>query len=256
MNPTREPLPISVCILCKNEADRLERCFAGLHAFSEIIVADTGSTDDSLEICRKHDVNLVEDEWVNFSVNRRQLFERASQPWILWLDADEIVNQALVDELYNLFATNLDPISGIQINRMVYFEGRWVKHGAWFPDWCMRIFRSDSWTMSETSVHEALEIDGSIVKLETCLEHYSFRDWTDLKQRSLFYESLWLKDKVDAHKKVSRSSAYTHAFFVFIKDYILKHGFLDGRLGLKIALHRSHEVWRKYHLLYQAGETK
>lgn len=256
MKVREKSLPVSACILCKNEADRLERCLKPLSVFAETLVVDTGSSDGSQDLLRQHHVTWFEDPWVNFSVNRKRLFERASQPWILWLDADEVVTEPLIAELQAFLADVPEKIEGAEVNRMVFFEGQWIRHGAWFPDWCMRLFRSNAWTLSDDAVHESLTIRGETVRLENYLEHYSFRSWDDLKKRSLFYESLWLEERYSSSKRVSKRSGHLHAVSVFLKDYIFKQGFLDGKIGFDIAKHRTHEVWRKYRKLYDMGRER
>jgi len=249
-----QKLPVSVCILCKNEEDRLHRCLSALKDFEEIIIADTGSSDSSLEIISQYEVKLYKDDWVNFSHNRKILFERASCKWIFWLDADEVVSPSLVEEIKNKILNNDADVSAFEMNRMVYFEDQWIKHGGWFPDWVLRVFRSDAWHMEMNAVHESLHINGKKVRLNNILEHYSFRSWEDLHQRSKFYESLWVKDRMSRGKKVSKLSPYTHASFVFFKNLVLRRGFLDGKLGLQIVLLNTKEVFRKYCSLLKAIE--
>ena len=177
-------LPISVCILTLNEEENLLRTLAPLKGrFAEILVFDSGSTDRSIEMCEEAGATVHEVEWQGFGTTRRKLFEQASQPWILWLDADEVITEALFAEISDLFASQPEK-KAYAINRMVFFEDKWIRHGEWFPDWVMRLYPSDSWEMVELDVHESVKVSCPTDQLQGLIEHYSFRDWEDLEKRS------------------------------------------------------------------------
>lgn len=247
-------LPISVCILCKNEEDRLEACLNALEGFAEIIVMDTGSTDRSLEVIRRYsNVTLVEEAWQGFAASRRSIFKKATQPWILWLDADEVVTPELRLEMQELFKS--DPTcDAFEINRIVYFENQWIKHGLWFPDWNLRLFRQGKWTMPEREVHESICVDGEKKRLKNLLWHYTYRNWDDQKARSLKYATLWAKQKEKEGKVVETHQAITHSCWTFFRAYVIKKGFLDGILGFKIACAVAQEVYQKYSLLHELNQ--
>ena len=151
-------LPISVCILTLNEEENLVRTLPPLKRFAEVLVFDSGSTDRSVQMCREAGAVIHEVPWEGFGTTRRKLFEAASQPWILWLDADEVITDELLDEISQLFANGEPGKKAYSINRMVYFEGKWIRHGEWFPDWVMRLFPADCWEMIELDVHESVKV--------------------------------------------------------------------------------------------------
>ena len=138
-----QKLPISVCMLVKNEADRLVKSLPPLSIFEEVLVYDSGSTDESIDICKKYHAKVIQGEWLGFPGTRKKLFTQASQPWIFWLDADEAVTAELSKELSAINLESSD-CEGFEINRKVFFENKWINHGEWFPDWNIRIFRSDA----------------------------------------------------------------------------------------------------------------
>ena len=169
-------------MLTLNEEDRLTMSLPKLDIFSEVIIFDSGSTDNTRCLCEKIGAKIYDVKWEGFGTTRRKLFEAATQPWILWLDADEVITDELSDELKALFSKELK-YDAYEVNRMVFFEGSWIRHGEWFPDWNTRLFKNDVWKMDDRAVHESLEINGSIGKLNKLLEHHSFRNWEDYQNR-------------------------------------------------------------------------
>jgi glycosyltransferase involved in cell wall biosynthesis len=250
-------IPVSVCILVKNEAENLARCLNRLGPFAEIIVQDTGSTDSSLAICSKYPVTIYQEPWVDFSHNRNLLFKKATQPWILWLDADEVVSDSLLENITD-FLRNCSPEdSGAQINRMVHFEGQWIRHGHWFPNWNGRLFRSDRWLMPARRVHERIELThGRWKKINGTLEHYSFRNWQDYAARSEKYARLWAEQRAIEGKTSRPLDPWLHAVWAFVQGYILKKGILDGPLGFKLSLQIAKETHRKYSLLIEENNAR
>lgn len=246
-------LPISVCILVKNEADRLPRCLGALSDMAEVICLDSGSTDGSLDIIRQFGATLLEHEWLGFGATRTVLFRQATQPWVLWLDADEVVTPELIRSLRDLFA-HPGSEAAYQINRMVIFQGRRVRHGDWFPDWVVRLFRADAWTMDERIVHERILINGNVGRLDGLLEHHSFRDWDDLTRRSDHYARLWAQMGQHRGKRPVRFEAEARSAWRFFRGYVLKLGFLDGLLGYRVARSCAREVRLKYRLLRDSNQ--
>jgi len=240
-------LPISVCILVLNEEDRLQRTLPPLKAFEDIVVLDSGSTDNSISMCETAGATVYKEQWEGFGPTRIKLFKKATRPWILWLDADEVVTPELIDELHKLFKAEPDA-DGYEINRIVYFEERWIRHGDWFPDWNLRLFRVNAWEMEPRAVHESLKLNGSCGRLNGLLEHYTYRDWEDQRNRSKRYAMLWAEEHAKS-KHANLCDAITHSFYRFIKGFLFKKGFMDGVMGWKIAKANAYEVYLKYRYL-------
>lgn len=250
MSASISKLPISVCTLCLNEADRIPSCLAFADEFEEWIVLDTGSTDGSQEIAGNYNVDIRSAEWKGFSETRVRHFQLASQPWILWIDADEFMTREFIDELRELFSEGTDlSHAAFEVNRLMRFEGKWIRHGDWFPDRVTRLFRSDSWSMLARSVHESLIIDGTIGRLDSTLPHYSYRNPKDRERRVERYAELWVEQQSEAGKKSYFFSASSRALWKLIRGLLLKRGFLDGRIGFWIAWSNASEVFLKYRKL-------
>ena len=238
-------LPISVCMLVKDEEDRLVKSLPPLAIFKEVLVYDSGSMDASIELCKKHDAQIIHGSWHGFAKTRRKLFSQANQPWILWLDADEVITPELLEELRTVFDENIE-VSGFEVNRMVFFEGKWIRHGDWFPDWNLRLFRTASWELEERPVHEQVTVPGETIKLEGFLHHHSYRNWEDRRSRSEKYALLWAEMKKSEGRKACLSEGLLRAMWNFTRGYILKLGFLDGKLGFLVACSNAKEVLLKY----------
>jgi glycosyltransferase involved in cell wall biosynthesis len=248
-------LPVSVCLLVLNEEDRLERTLAPLGAFYETIVLDSGSTDRSIEICKAHGARVYQEKWQGFGKMRQKLFSLGSQPWIFWLDADEVVRDELVTELRDLFSRPI-LFDAFMINRMVYFEDRWIRHGDWFPDWTTRLFKANSWSMEPREVHESIRINGSVGRLKGFLEHHTYRNWDDQRRRSQRYATLWANQMANRGDPLPLGTPRVRGCWRFFKGYVLKRGFLDGLLGLRIAFANARETVLKHELLRAALQER
>ena len=241
------PLPVSVCTLCLNEAAQLPRCLDQRLHFAEWIVLDTGSSDDSPRIAAGLGARVEHGPWTGFSETRRRHFALATQPWIFWIDADETITPELVEELRSLFAGGGDlPCAAYEVNRMMFFEGRWIRHGDWFPDRVTRLFRRESWSLEARSVHESVTITGSTGRLRAVLPHYSYKDWNDRRDRIRRYARLWAEQHAANQPRPGPLAPPLHAAWRFLRGYLLKRGCLDRGPGLKIALSNAEEAYLKY----------
>ena len=245
-----QKLPVTICMLVKNEADRLVNSLPPLSIFQEIIVYDSGSTDESIGLCKKYNAHVIQGEWLGFSETRKSLFRQASQPWIFWLDADEVLTPELDKELKGIDFES-STCEGFEVNRKVFFENQWINHGEWFPDWNLRIFRSNCWEMEHRDVHEGIVIKGTSVRLNGLLEHHSYRNWNDRNLKMEKYSELWARMKLKAGVKTFMGEGTLRAIWRFFRNYIIKLGFLDGILGLKVSISIAKEINLKYFKLYQ-----
>ncbi|MEM0967552.1 MAG: glycosyltransferase family 2 protein [Verrucomicrobiota bacterium] len=241
-------LNVSVCILAKDEEANLPRCLAPLEAFDEVIVLDSGSEDKTVEIARQWGATVIEESWQGFGATRKKLFQAASKPWILWLDADEVVPQGLVDEIQKVAGMKSNR-NGFWINRITYIGKKRFHHGNWYPDWNLRFFRTEGWFMEERDVHERIQVHGETGRFFSCIDHYSYRNWAERKERSQRYAKLWAAEAFRDGRRVTFFDQVGHSFACFVKAFFLKLGFLDGFSGLRLAFSNASEVSDKYRRL-------
>jgi glycosyltransferase involved in cell wall biosynthesis len=248
-----ERLPITVCTLCLNEAKNLPRCLSQIEAFEEWLVLDTGSCDDSMRIARDLGARVEATPWKGFSVTRDEHFKLATQPWILWLDADEELTSAFIEELGDLLP-KIAQNAAYQINRLMFFEGKWIRHGDWFPDRVTRLFRADAWSMPHREIHESVEISGPLGELIETVPHYSYRDWGDREKRVESYTSLWASQQHQRGKTTPLVGPPLRGIWKLVRGLILKKGFLDGAIGWKVAWSNAQEVSLKYRKLRKLND--
>ncbi|MBT4223460.1 MAG: glycosyltransferase family 2 protein [Opitutae bacterium] len=250
-----DKLPVTACMLVKNEADRLSRVLPSLVLFEEILVFDSGSEDQSIQMCLDAGAKVEQVPWEGFGATRKKLFSAASSHWVFWIDADEVVTADLARELMDLFAGSEPEKRGYEVNRIVRFEGRWIRHGEWFPDWNLRLFRTDSWSMEELAVHERVDLkNGKAGRLEGLLEHHTYRSWDDLRARSKRYALLWATQKSTAGRCPFFFTGWIRSSWKFFRALVLRLGFLDGGLGFRIAWANALEVRLKYKLLHRIND--
>jgi len=248
-------LPISVCMIIRNEADRLPACLKPLEGrFDEIIAYVNDTTDGSVGVLKTFGATVVEGPWLGFARTRKVVWGMARNPWILWLDADEILSE---DTLCDMARVGSEKgVGGYKLNRQIVWEGKRIQHGEWAKDWVLRVFPRDNWLMEDAEVHESVRLKGGKVeKLKGIVAHHSFRNWQDLEKRSTRYTQLWAEMALSRGARASRW-AWGRAAARFLRAYLLKSGWRDGKLGVRIALHNAKEVYAKHKLLQQLAREQ
>jgi glycosyltransferase involved in cell wall biosynthesis len=244
-------MKISVCIITRDEEENLPRCLQSCAALAdEIVVLDSGSSDRTVEIAKQFGASCHFQEWLGYVGQKNKLLALAANEWVLSLDADEELSSALQDELRQLKSREPDSdVGGFSMPRCVLYEGRWIRHGDWYPDRLTRLFRRTRARFAGGKVHERLEVSGRITALDGDLHHYSFRNGADHLDRARQYARLWAETQLESGRRAGRLEPYWHAVFRWLRGYLLRRGFLDGPQGWRIAKLNAQEVFWKYQLL-------
>jgi glycosyltransferase involved in cell wall biosynthesis len=239
---------ISFCIITLNEEQNLARCLKSLHGLAdEIVVLDSGSTDGTETIARSYGVRWERQDWLGYVGQKNKALSLARHEWVFSIDADEELSPILRDEIRALKSKEPPPrISGFVIPRCTQFEGKWIRHGDWYPDRLVRLFRRSRGKFTGGKVHERLQLEGETDSLRGEIHHYSFRDAADLLERCLKYGRLWAESQFEAGHRATPLSPHGHAAGTWIRTYLLKLGFLDGEQGLTIANCCARGVFFKY----------
>jgi len=252
------PWKISFCLITLNEEAQLGRClesFAGLA--DEVVVVDSGSRDRTVEIARDFGARVMGEPWRGYVGQKNFAIEHASHSWIFSIDADEALSPRLREEIARL-RSGEEParVSGYSMPRCVFYRGRWIRHGDWYPDRLVRLFRKDRARFAGGQVHERLEIEGEIEPLQGDLEHYSFTDAEDFRKRGEHYARLWAETKLSEGRSAGVGSALLHAAHRWVRGYVFRAGFLDGQRGWEIAGLCAREVYLKYSMLRAKGRHR
>lgn len=245
-------MKISACLIVCNEEKNLARCLASVAPIvDEIVVVDSGSTDRTLEIARSFHARIVSQPWLGYVAQKNFALDQATHDWVLSIDADEELSPDLADSIRKIRAERdgAGEPNGYQVSRLVFYRGKWIRHGDWYPDRLVRLFRRADARFTGGRVHEKLEIAGHHPVLPGDLHHFTYIDPADRKARCATYAALWAQTALEKKRKTWPGIGAAHAALRFVRGYLFKQGFLDGAVGLDVAWGNAREVWLKYHLL-------
>lgn len=236
---------ISVIIITKNEAARIRSCLKSIAWADEIIVVDSGSSDDTTAICREFTPHVfVHADWPGFGPQKNRALNYASKDWVLSLDADEQVTPTLRAEIEA--AISQPWADAYEIPRLSSFCGRFMHHSGWSPDYVLRLFPRKSARFSDALVHESVQIEGETARLTQSLLHDSYRDFEDVLLKLNSYSSAAAQMLEKRGKKGSLSQAILHGSWAFFRTYFLRRGFLDGREGFMLAVMNAENSYYRY----------
>lgn len=240
---------LSIIIITKNAADDIRRCLASVAWADEIIVLDSGSTDATVAICREYTSKVDTTDWPGFGKQKNRALAKASSDWVLSLDADEWLDPALATEIQ---ATLKQPTaSAYALPRCSKFCGQFIKYGAWGDDWVVRLFKRGSAEFSDDLVHEKLIVTGEVKRLKNWLWHDSCKNLETALQKVDSYSTLGAQMKWKQGKRTSLVGALGHGIWTFLKVYLFKRGFLDGRAGFVLSwVTAAGSYYRYLKLLY------
>ncbi len=241
---------VSVTIITLNEQDRIGDCLESVGWADEIIVSDSGSTDGTVDICRRFGAKVYNDDWLGYGRQKNLCQDRAVNPWILNIDADERVGEGLKEEIFDVLKKG-GGHAGYYIPRKNFFGGRWIKRCGWYPDYNLRLYRKELGRFSERPVHEAVNVKGSCGYLKNHLEHYTYRDVSDYIKRMDRYSTLAAREMFDRGKDAGPLDLFLRPQLTFLKMYILRLGFLEGMDGLLISSLYASYTFTKYAKLYE-----
>lgn len=249
---------LSVSIIGHNEGESLDRCLNSVKDADEIIYVDCESIDNSIEIAKKYTDKIYSRENdLNLNVNKSYGFIKAANEWLLYIDPDEVVSDSLWEEIKRAANSKYD---GFYIPRKNYYFGRWLKRGAKYPDYQLRLFRKDKGKFQCLHIHEKIKIDGEIGYLKSPIIHYPYETVSQLIKKFDFYTSIEANYLRDNSTNVNFFNTYKNMihlpFFRFIKRYVFKFGFLDGMPGLFACIFDALSYPVKYFKLWQLYESE
>lgn len=251
-------MKFSACIITRDEEANLARALRSVADLAdEVVVVDSGSTDGTEAIARGFGARWHHQDWLGYAGQKNLALSLARNDWVFSLDADEELSEPLRDEVKAWQAGNHEPAErGYSMPRCTRYDGRWIRHGDWYPDRLVRLFRRDVSRFTGGRVHERLEVDGPIGRFRGDLHHYSFRDVADHRARGQKYAALWAESAWESGRRAGPLSPLGHAVFRWIRGYVLRAGFLDGAAGWRIAAVSAAETALKYRLLRRLARER
>jgi glycosyltransferase involved in cell wall biosynthesis len=258
------PKTLSVALITRNEAANLPRTLASVGWAAEIVVVDSGSTDATVEIARQAGARVFEEPWKGFAAQKNSAIAHTTGDWVLSLDADEEVSPELAREIQALLAG--EPIfSAWRIPRLNHFLGRPLRHGGYWPDPKLRLFRRGSAQFAERPVHETMQMvgkaDGPVGQLKGHLIHRCYPTLADYIEHMNRYSSIAAQTLVDSGRAGSSWlwlawNALLNPAATFLYNYVFRLGFLDGRAGLLQHLNHSIYIHWKFAKAWHIAQEK
>lgn len=250
-NQTR--LPLSVVMVARNEAHRLRRSLGSVADLaSEIVVVHNDCTDETERIAREEfEARTYEHPWHGQREQKQIALDYATQPWVLLLDADEELSTPLRKSLEEFIRRDDPTLAGAYVARKVWFLGRWITHGDWYPDETLRLIRRGRGKSGGNQLHDKIELDGKAQRLRGDLYHYTYEDLPNHVQKIPYFGGIFLELLREKGKRWSSLEVAFRACWRFFRCYVIRRGFLDGFPGFYIACFVGFSTLYRYSLLLE-----
>ena len=250
---------LSVAMIVKNEASDLAQCLDTVKDWvDEIVILDSGSTDETEQIARRYGAKFYQNtDWQGFGKQRQSAQQYVTCDYVLWLDADERVSPELRDAIQCAVKKNEEK-TVYQLSRLSEVFGRQIRHSGWYPDYVIRLYKTAFTRYGDELVHEKVHLpEGAVVKkLSGDLYHYTYKDIHHYLVKSAAYAKAWAQQKQADGKRAGLFDGVSHAIGCFVKMYLLKAGFLDGKQGFLLAVLSAHSTFVKYADLWLRTKDK
>lgn len=249
-------MKLSVIIITKNEAGNIQSCLDSVKFANEWIIVDSGSTDGTIEIARAAGATVIETaDWPGFGPQKNRALDAATGDWILSIDADERIPPALRDEILAAIAT--DAHAAYALPRLSSYCGYFIHHSGWYPDFIVRLFKRDAGRFSADLVHESVRLGSEDCgRLKNAMLHDSYPDDETYLRKLQQYSSLGAQQAFAAGKRGGLGKAVLHACTSFLRSFVFRRGFLDGKAGVMVALSSAESTYHKYFKLMLLTEAE
>lgn len=251
----QEKLDISAVIITCNEEKNIRRCLESLTWAGEIVVVDSGSTDATVEIARRYTGRIITHPFEGYVGQKNYALDQASGEWVLSVDADEMVTPGLLTRIREVWPAERGRYDGFTVNRRSRFSGKWIRHCGWYPDRKLRLFRRSRGRWEGEDLHEKVRLDGPVMNLNADLLHYTYEDLSENIRKIQRYSTIFARAQHDRGRRASLWDLLTRPPAKFLKSYLLKLGFLDGRHGLILSVTATFYVFLKYAKLWELQKS-
>lgn len=243
---------VGALVLTCNEEVNIQACLESISWCNEIVVVDSFSKDNTVEICRKYTDKIFPHAFKDFASQRNFGLDKITSDWVLVVDADERVTFELRDEIKQIINVETN-VAGYKIPRRNYFLGKWIKHCGWYPDYTLRLFKNNS-ILFTGLVHEKVELDGNIKKIKNPFIHYTYRNINQFINKADHYTTLDAYEMHKNGKKFKISDVLVNPLWRFIRMYFIKQGFMDGIQGFILSILYFFYAFLKYIKLWEISK--
>ncbi|MCB1059658.1 MAG: glycosyltransferase family 2 protein [Calditrichaeota bacterium] len=239
-------LPISLVVITMNEEENLRRCLAAASFCSEFVVVDSGSTDGTLDVAEQFGARIFHRKWNGYGEQKNFGCEQVTHPWILCIDADEVVTDELAESIRMAFAS--DPqVDGFDINRHGVYAGRLINHSGWYPQWRTFLYRAGAAKWGGMEPHVIVEFSGkSKSRLKGDLLHYTYRTIDEHLRKNISSARAAAIAMKTLGKRTSVIDLLLRPPWAWFRCFVMQRGFLDGFHGLVIANGQATYTFLKY----------
>jgi glycosyltransferase involved in cell wall biosynthesis len=255
-----EHLPLSVCIIAGNEARRIEKALESVAVWTcEIILLLNEDVNDGTDkIAELFGAKVFREPWKGHIAQKNSAALKASQEWILALDADEVVSPALRSEIQKLFARpgDLQNFAAFSFPRCSFYCGRWIRHGDWYPDRQTRLWRRSQAEWGGINPHDKLIVNGPVRRLNHDLLHFTNESIAHHLSKIAPFQAVFVKDRLANSRPVRLYELTLRPFWRFFRAYFLRLGVLDGWQGYYIAKFNAFSTLTKYAMVLEAESAK
>jgi hypothetical protein len=242
---SRMPRPtLSVVIAARNEAHQIADCVRSVSFADQVIVLDSHSTDRTAEVARAAGAQVHVTDWPGYGPQQQRGIALATGDWVLSLDADERVSPELAAEIRQAIAQ--PGADGYRLPRFSSFCGQFIEHGGWRPDYTLRLARRERAGFTDHFLHAHMTVDGRRADLRSPIIHYSYRDLDDVLEKMNRYSRGAAIDGRERGQTGSLARALASGFWAFVRTYLVRQGFRDGRMGLVLAIYNAQTTYYKY----------
>ena len=233
-------------IVARDEEHKIARTVRSARWAEELLVVDTGSLDRTREIAQNEGAIVCDHHWEGFSRTKQWAIDQCKNDWVLLIDADEVIPEALALEIRQMLSEVSEGVNGFSCPRKNYFLGKWMRWGGWYPDRVIRLFRKGHGKLTPVRAHESIRVDGVVNRLCTPLEHYTVENLTEYLNNLNRATTLGAMDLADKGRRCHWWDLSIRPFWMFLRMTVFKFGILDGGLGLLLAVLSAYNVLIKY----------
>jgi glycosyltransferase involved in cell wall biosynthesis len=240
-----ERLPLSVLLLTRNESARLPTLLPALGFAREVVVVDDRSEDGTPELAERLGARVFRRPLDGFGAQRRFGLEQCREPWVLWIDADERLDERATGEIRRALSSPNAP-AAFRLERATWFLGGRIRHSGWGGERVVRLFRRDAASFDDARVHESVRVEGAVGDLDGLIEHASYESWDDCRDKLVRYAAAGAERERRAGRRAGALDLVLRPPLRFVRDYVFRAGFLDGARGVAVCGLSAAQVFLKY----------